>query len=118
MYNSFQKGKVLNMNEIMDEFETVHFGDKRLNKRSKKVIQSMYEGIGKGFSASFLGRSEIKAAYRFFDNNLVNPDNILDPHYAKTLGRIKEQKIVVFAQDTTDIDMKHMECVENLGVLN
>ena len=106
------------MNEIIDEFETVCFGDERVNTRSKKVIQSMYEGIGKSFSASFGGRSEIKAAYRLFDNNLVNPDKILDPHYMKTLERIKEQKIVVLAQDTTDIDMKHMECVENLGVLN
>ena len=48
----------------------------------------MYEGIGKGFSASFGGRSEIKAAYRLFDNNLVNPDKILDPHYTKTLEPI------------------------------
>lgn len=106
------------MNEIINELETVCFGDERVNTRSKKVIQSMYEGIGKGFSASFVGRSEIKAAYRLFDNNLVNPDKILGPHYAKTLGRIKEQKIVVLSQDTTDIDMKHMERVENLGVLN
>ena len=106
------------MNEIIDEFETVCFGDERVNARAKKVIQSMFEGIGKGFNASFKGRSEIKAAYRLFDNNLVNPDKILDPHYTKTLERIKEQKIVVLSQDTTDIDMKHMGRVENLGVLN
>lgn len=106
------------MNEIIDEFETVGFGDERLNKRSKKVLQRMYEGIGKGFSGSFGGKSEIKAAYRLFDNNLVNPHKILESHYEKTLERIKEQKVVVLSQDTTDIDMKHMECVENLGVLN
>lgn len=106
------------MSEIINEIEAVCFGDHRLDKRAKKVIQSMLEGIGNGLSASFGGNSEIKAAYRFFDNDLVDPSKILEPHYEMTLERIKQQKIVVLSQDTTDIDMKHMERVENLGVLN
>jgi len=106
------------MNEIVDEIEEVCFGDQRVNDRSKKILHSLYEGVGTGLSASLGGSAEIKAAYRFFNNNLVNPSKIHEPHYEMTLRRIKEHKVVVLAQDTTDIDMKHMEDVENLGVLN
>ena len=38
----------------------------------------MYEGIGKGFSASFAGKGEIKAAYRLFDNKEPWNNNLLD----------------------------------------
>lgn len=106
------------MNEIIDEIEAVCFGDQRVNERSKKILHNLYEGIGNGMSASFGGNSEIKAAYRFFDSDLVNPSKILEPHYERTLQRIREYKVVALIQDTTDIDMKHMEKVENLGVLN
>lgn len=106
------------MNEITNELEAICFGDQRLNDRSSKVLESLYEGIGNGLSASFGGSSEIKAAYRFFDNGLVNPEKILKPHYKKTIERINLHKIVGLIQDTTDIDMSHMEEVKNLGVLN
>jgi transposase Tn5 family protein/transposase-like protein len=105
------------MEVISDELD-VFFGDKRIDKRAKKILETLYEGIGNGMSASFGGSSEIKAAYRFFDNDLVNPDKILKGHYKKTIERIGKHKIVGLIQDTTDIDMKHMEQVENLGVLN
>jgi hypothetical protein len=106
------------MKEISNELEDACFGDQRLDRRSIKVLTSLYEGIGKGMSASFGGSSEIKAAYRFFSNDFVNPDRILKAHYEKTFIRIKECKIVGLVQDTTDIDMKHMNEVENLGFLN
>ena len=48
----FQREKY--MNEIIDEFETVCFGDERVNARAKKVIQSMFEGIGKGYWFNFV----------------------------------------------------------------
>jgi Transposase Tn5 dimerisation domain/Transposase DNA-binding len=106
------------MCEIIDELEMICFGDLRIDARAKKIIRSLFENIGNGFGASFRGNAEIKAAYRFFDNNLVNPEEILNPHYKMALERIKQQKVVVLPQDTTDIDMGHMESVEGLGVLN
>jgi len=106
------------MSEIIDELETICFGDQRVDERAKKIIQDMFKGVGNGFSTSFGGDAELKAAYRFFDNNLVKHNEILKPHYEMTLERIKQQKIVVLPQDTTDVDMGHMEIVNGLGVLN
>lgn len=104
--------------DISNEIDLINIGDKRVNKRAKQVLERLYKGIGKGLCASFYGSGEIKAAYRWFDNDLVTPEKILKPHFEKTLERIKMHKVVGIVQDTTDIDMKHMEEVENLGVLN
>lgn len=101
-----------------NELEDIRFGDKRIDKRSKNLLSNLYAGINSGLTSSCGGKAEIKAAYRFFDNDLVEHNKILEPHYSKTLERIKKYKIIGLCQDTTDIDMKHMETVENLGVLN
>lgn len=103
---------------ISHELEDICFGDKRVDERAKKIIESLYAGIGSGLSTSCAGKAELKAAYRFFDNNLVDTSKILNPHYKATIERIKHHKIVALVQDTTDVDMKHMKTVENLGVLN
>lgn len=106
------------MDKIANELDLIDLGDQRVNKRAKQILEKLYEGAGAGLCASFSGGDEIKAAYRWFDNDLVAPENILRSHVEKTLERIKMHKVVGFVQDTTDIDMKHMEHVENLGVVN
>lgn len=110
------------MNEIADniadEFETVTFGDKRIDKRAKKILRDIYFHVGSGLSGSCQGADEIKAGYRYFDNPKVTMQKILAPHSQTTLERIREQKIVALSQDTTDADMKHMHVVADLGVLN
>jgi hypothetical protein len=101
-----------------NELEDICFGDKRIDKRSKILLESLYAGVNSGLTSSCRGKAEIKGAYRFFDNDSVDHNKIIEPHYLKTLERIKKHKIIGRCQDTTDIDMKHMETVENLGVLN
>lgn len=104
--------------EISNELDLINLGDQRVNRRAKQILENLYKGVGNGLSSSFSGSREIKAAYRLFDNDLVSPEKILEPHCKKTLDRIRMHQVVGFVQDTTDIDMKHMEQVENLGVLN
>jgi hypothetical protein len=109
---------VKNEDILSSELEDISFGDKRIDKRSKTLLNSFYSGVNSGLTSSCGGKAEIKAAYRFFDNDSVDHSKILESHYSKTLERIKKHKIICLSQDTTDIDMKHMEIVENLGVLN
>jgi len=117
--NLIQLGfRMKNEGMLSSELEDICFGDKRIDERSKTILDSFYEGINSGLTSSCGGKAEIKAAYRFFDNDAVDHNKILEPHYSKTLERIKKHKIIGLSQDTTDIDMKHMVAVENLGVLN
>ena len=55
--------------------------------------------------AATRGRAEMEAAYRFFDNDKVSPEKILQPHIEATRERISQAEIVLLVQDTTDIDL-------------
>ena len=47
----------------------------------------------------------MELAYRFFDNQQVTPQKILQPHINATLERISQCKRVVLVQDTTELDL-------------
>ena len=47
----------------------------------------------------------MEAAYRFFDNDKVSPEKILQPHIEATRERISQAEIVLLVQDTTDLDL-------------
>ena len=60
------------------------------------------------------GRAEMKAAYRFFDNDKVTFEKVIEPHIARTKERMAEQKVVLLVQDTTEIDLTRPE--QEVGV--
>ena len=65
------------------------------------------------------GRAEMKAAYRFFDNEKVTFEKVLEPHIAQTKERMAEQKVVLLVQDTTEVDLTRPEQeVEGAGELD
>lgn len=45
------------------------------------------------------------AAYRFFDNNKISPERILQPHIDATWERISQAEVALLVQDTTDLDL-------------
>jgi hypothetical protein len=55
------------------------------------------------------GKAEIAAAYRFFDNEKVTFDKVLEAHITRTLERLRGQKTVLLVQDTTEIDLTRPE---------
>jgi len=59
-----------------------------------------------------------KGAYRFFTNNSVNADKILQAHYLQTCQKISETNdAILVAQDTTDIDYTTHTSTKGLGYL-
>ena len=86
---------------VASEFNTVSFGDERLNNRFIGIASQLACRFGSNIASSFTQWKEIKAAYRFFSNNKVNTSAILTPHKQQTLKRIKSQKRILLIQDTT-----------------
>ena len=71
------------------------------------------------FPAGCNGRAEVKAAYRFLDNEHVTFQSILKPHHDATLERIREQPVVLIPQDTTELDLtRPHEIMVGAGPLN
>ncbi len=89
---------------IADELEGIDLGDKRLNKRSARIIELLAAQPEASINAACGGWGDTMAAYRFFDNSAVEPSKILQPHIDATKRRMRECPVVLIAQDTTELD--------------
>jgi hypothetical protein len=76
------------------EFENVDLGDERLNQRLIKNCNSFSEVPESPINQSCDGWAETKAAYRFFKNEKVGEEKILEAHVKKTSIRSMAQKTI------------------------
>jgi len=89
---------------IGDELRGIDLGDERLNKRSKKVIEALAANPQASVNAACQGWSDTLAAYRFFNNEAVSQEQILQPHLQATQQRMRDHPVVLIVQDTTELD--------------
>lgn len=89
---------------IATELHGIDLGDERLNKRSKRVIETLAANPQASINAVCDLWSDTIAAYRFFDNDAVSPDRIFEPHIEATKRRMNEHSVVLIVQDTTELD--------------
>lgn len=90
---------------LLDEVRNVDLGDERLNKRLGRVIEELGGNPNLSIPGATHSRAEMEAAYRFFDNDKVSPQKILQPHFDATLERIAQCDFVLLVQDTTELDL-------------
>ena len=103
---------------LESEFSTIEFGDKRLVKRFKQIMQEFMKKAQCNISSTFDSWSSIKGCYRFFSNEKVNSKLILDAHITSTLSRIEqEEKQVFIIHDTTYIDYKNRKKTADLDCI-
>jgi hypothetical protein len=94
-------------------------GNSRLKNRFGRVLDSMSRKPSLKFPAACNGRAEVKAAYRFLDNEDVSFISILGPHRHASIERIREEALVLIPQDTTELDVtRPREIMEGAGPLN
>ena len=104
---------------IEDELQTSDFGNEKLNDRFKVLMNDLGQKPSISIPAACGGWAETIAAYRFFDNERVDEQEVLAPHHDATLDRIAKQKVVLLVQDTTEIDVTRPEKqMEGAGPLN
>ena len=89
----------------IDELKNVDLGDKRLNQRLGEVLSQLAGHPTLSIPAACGGNAELAAAYRFFDNDKVDFDNVLQPHIEVTRQRIAAQSVVLMVNDTTELDL-------------
>ncbi len=108
----------LTLDQIDNELDNADLPDKRLSSRLCKMFKQLSQSPNKSLPATFKGHADIKGAYRFFANPDISCADVLEAHYQNTLKRIGHFPVVLLANDTTEIEMGHMEHVQDLGVLN
>ena len=103
--------------ELTRELDGIDLGDKRLNARSRLLMERLGANPAASINASCIGWSETKAAYEFFDNERVEPQKVLLQHRKATEVRIRDEDVVLIVQDTTELNYSQHP-TEDSGVLD
>lgn len=93
------------------------FGDNRLNSRYLQMLQGFFSSPDCSVNNSFDNWSEVKAAYRFLDNDKVSVDKILSSHTSASKLGASRESVVLLIQDTSIFDYSHRSDVSGLGKL-
>jgi hypothetical protein len=88
-----------------EETRTADLNDERLNARLRLILSQLGAHPTASIPAACGGWAETAAAYRFFDNDEVGFDGVLQPHIDCTWPRMAAQPVVVVVPDTTEIDV-------------
>jgi len=101
-----------------NEFGRSQLSDERLTKRLLNVSRDFFARPGANIPQACGSRSKTKAAYRFFDNEQVTMEKLLQSHYEATRRRLKEHPVVLAAQDTTSLNYTAHPMTGGLGPIN
>jgi Transposase DNA-binding/Transposase Tn5 dimerisation domain len=97
------------------EFEQVNLGDKRLNTRLKKLAEDLSAVPEVPINQASEDWAATKAAYRFFRNDKVTSEQILNPHQARTVERMKKESVILAVQDTSYLNFSTHKQTQGLG---
>lgn len=97
------------------EFAGLDLGDTRLNDRLVDIADAIAAQPMSPISTACGDWSAVKAAYRFFDNDKVSSEKVLDPHFQQTIQRMRGHERVFAIQDTTYLDYTAHPATQGLG---
>src|SRR5262247_3998835 len=99
------------------EFAEAELGDLRRTQRVVELATVLAQRPGASLPEACGDRATLKAAYRFFDNAAIDPQNLLDSHVDATLARHATIPLVLAVQDTTELDWTPHPATQGLGPL-
>lgn len=106
----------------VEEWAVTEFGDAALGdaRRTARLVH-LASVLGSQPTASLpdatADPATLKAAYRFFDNQAVEPAQLLASHLHATTTRLRQVPLVLAIQDTTYLDWTHHPTTTGLGPL-
>ena len=104
---------------VKEELKSVDIGDKRLDKRLMMLVSAMARNPEASIPLACESHAATKAAYRFFDDEHVQSEDICSAHIQSTVERVKNlEGVLLVIQDTTDFNFTHHPGIEGLGHLN
>jgi Transposase DNA-binding/Transposase Tn5 dimerisation domain len=98
----------------LEEFGAAELGDARRTKRLVALARQLARSPHCSLPQS-LSPAELKAGYRFFDNEEVDTDGILTAHIGQTLARMRQVPLILAVQDTTEYNLTHLPATAGLG---
>src|SRR5487761_2520016 len=100
------------------EFGGVELGDRRLQTRLFDVAEAFFARPQAAIPEACGSHAAAKAAYRFFDNDQVSMDALLEPHHQATIARMRQETLVLVAQDTTSLNYTLHKEMQDIGPIS
>lgn len=100
-----------------EDYATIEMGDKRLDKRLRKTVESMTENSQASILSSSGTRHEAKAFYALLTNEKFSTEELQKKGTKSTIERIMESGVqeVLLPEDFTDINLDGHEKTKGLG---
>ncbi len=86
---------------VEDEFTGADLGDPRRTERLSRLVESLAKDPSLSFPQAMPDSACLEAAYRFFNNVKVEPEDILRPHIEKTVRRVLSEPVILVAHDSS-----------------
>ena len=102
-------------NWIEAELGAANLGDARLTARLLEMTGRFYDQPTANIPQACGSAAEAKAAYRFLDNEAVQWNEILKPHFQATEERLRDEPLVLVPQDTTALNYSTHPATAGLG---
>ncbi len=99
------------------ELRRARLGDERLKRRLVDLGRCFYSHPQANLPQACGTRAQTKAAYRLLENPKVTMAEILASHRRSTVERMREEKVVLCAQDTTSVNYTTHEDTDGLGAI-
>jgi hypothetical protein len=98
-----------------EEMGGVVLGDQRLNRRLISLTRDFFARPNAQIPEACGSKAKTKAAYRFFDQPDVNLQTLLAAHREQTLQRVRQHRVILAVQDTSELDYTAHPLTEGLG---
>jgi hypothetical protein len=105
-------------NWAVTEFADADLGDLRRTQRLVRLAHVLAQNPGAALPEACGGSAMLKAAYRFFDNDDIEPPDLVQSHIEATYDRLNRVPLVLAVQDTTEADWTSLRATGGLGPLS
>lgn len=102
---------------ILRDLERTNLGDPRRTARARAIGERLAVMPNESLPAVLGTSAELEGAYRFFSNEHVTFDDLLEPHATSTAERARGAGVVLAVHDTTACQFAHAD-PEEVGYLN
>jgi hypothetical protein len=104
-------------NWAVTECADAELGDLRRTKRLVELASVLAQHPTAMLPEACGADAMLKAASRFFDNDAIEPQDVLISHREATYGRLAQVPLVLAAQETTEVDWTAHPATKDLGPL-
>ena len=104
-------------NWAVNEFAEADLGDLRRTQRLVHLAHALAQNPSASLPEACGSPAMLKGAYRFFENDDIEPDDIVHSHIDATYHRLDQVPWVLAVQDTTEVDWSSLKATEGLAPL-